>query len=96
VTASGGKIELKPQENDMSFNIGGLVGGALNGLVGGNGGGQTGGTGGAGGAGGAGDFQSQIAELKRVSEEAQAKSIQMRMVSTQLASDKKVSDERVQ
>lgn len=77
----------------MSFNIGGLVGGALNGLVGGNGGGQTGG---AGGAGGAGDFQSQIAELKRVSEEAQAKSIQMRMVSTQLASDKKVADERVQ
>ncbi|WID99712.1 hypothetical protein QO058_30435 (plasmid) [Bosea vestrisii] len=77
----------------MSFNIGGLVGGALNGLVGGNGGGQAGGTG---GAGGAGNFESQIAELKRVSEEAQAKSIQMRMVSTQLASDKKVADERVQ
>lgn len=78
----------------MSFNIGGLVGGALNGLVGGNGGGgQAGGTG---GTGGASNFESQIAELKRVSEEAQAKSIHMRMISTQLSSDKKVADERVQ
>jgi hypothetical protein len=76
----------------MAFNIGGVVGGALNGLIGG--GGQGGGQ--AGGTGGASNFESQIAELKRVSEEAQAKSIQMRLVSTQLSSDKKVADERVQ
>ncbi|MGQ4274895.1 hypothetical protein [Terrihabitans sp. B22-R8] len=68
--------------------------GAINGIAGG---GAAGGNGAAGGAGGdAANFQSQIAELKRVSEEAQAKSIQMRMVSTQLSSDKKVADERVQ
>lgn len=78
----------------MAFNIGGVVGGALNGLIGGGGG--AGGAGQAGGAGGASDFNAQIAELKRVSEEAQAKSIQMRLVSTQLSSDKKVADERVQ
>jgi len=81
----------------MAFNIGGVVGGALNGLVGG--GANTAATGGAAQTGGTSDasnFEAQIAELKRVSEEAQAKSIQMRMVSTQLASDKKVADERVQ
>lgn len=54
-----------------------------------------GGAGQAGGAGGSGNFEAQIAELQRVSEEAQAKSIKMRTVSTQLASDKKVADERV-
>lgn len=71
----------------MAFNPIGAFGGALNGLIGGAG--QTGGT-------GSSNFEAQIAELKRVSEEAQAKSIQLRVVSTQLASDKKVADERVQ
>jgi hypothetical protein len=74
--------------------VGGLVNAAAGAVTGGAGG--AGGAGDAGGAGGAGDFQSQIAELKRVSEEAQAKSIEMRKVSTQLSSDKKVADERVQ
>ncbi|WBL81368.1 hypothetical protein I3J27_13420 [Bradyrhizobium xenonodulans] len=43
-----------------------------------------------------GNFQAQLAELKRVSEEAQAKSIELRKLSTVLSSDKKVADERVQ
>lgn len=75
-----------------------IIGNAVGGLVGGlTGGGNAGGAGAAGGLGdGASKFESQIAELKRVSEEAQAKSIHMRMISTQLSSDKKVADERAQ
>lgn len=61
-----------------------------------NAGGAAGATGATGGASDSGNFQSQLAELKRVSEEAQAKSIELRKLSTVLSSDKKVADERVQ
>jgi hypothetical protein len=67
-----------------------ILGGITNAL------GGAAGAGGAGGAGDSGNFQSQLAELKRVSEEAQAKSIELRKLSTVLSSDKKVADERVQ
>ncbi|MCA6105793.1 hypothetical protein [Bradyrhizobium cenepequi] len=70
--------------------MGDTVGGINNALGGATGAGATG------GAGDSGNFQSQLAELKRVSEEAQAKSIEMRKLSTVLSSDKKVADERVQ
>jgi hypothetical protein len=70
--------------------MGDIVGGIGNAL------GGAAGAGGAGGAGDSGNFQSQLAELKRVSEEAQAKSIELRKLSTVLSSDKKVADERVQ
>ena len=71
----------------------------MSGMVGGIGNASSGATGGAGSTGSAGDsgnFQAQLAELKRVSEEAQAKSIELRKLSTVLSSDKKVADERVQ
>lgn len=58
--------------------------------------GAAGATGATGAAGDSGNFQAQLAELKRVSEEAQAKSIELRKLSTVLSSDKKVADERVQ
>jgi hypothetical protein len=70
--------------------MGDIVGGISNAL-----GGATG-AGAAGGAGDSGNFQSQLAELKRVSEEAQAKSIELRKLSTVLSTDKKGADERVQ
>ncbi|MDI4231937.1 hypothetical protein OZ411_03805 [Bradyrhizobium sp. Arg237L] len=70
--------------------MGDILGGVTNAL------GGAAGAGGAGGAGDSGNFQSQLAELKRVSEEAQAKSIELRKLSTVLSSDKKVADERVQ
>ncbi len=44
---------------------------------------------------GAGDFAAQLAELERVSKEAQANSIVMRRITTELSSEKKVADERV-
>ncbi|WFU14797.1 hypothetical protein [Bradyrhizobium sp. CB3481] len=47
------------------------------------------------GAIGAGDFAAQLAELERVSKEAQANSIVMRRITTELSSEKKVADERV-
>jgi hypothetical protein len=74
------------KESDMGDIVGG-IGNALGGAAG---------AGAAGGAGDSGNFQSQLAELKRVSEEAQAKSIELRKLSTVLSSDKKVADERVQ
>ena len=58
--------------------------------------GAAGGTGTAGNVNDSGNFEAQLAELKRVSEEAQAKSIELRKLSTVLSSDKKVADERVQ
>ncbi|MFH0301644.1 hypothetical protein AAFX91_31420 [Bradyrhizobium sp. 31Argb] len=47
------------------------------------------------GATGDGDFAAQLAELERVSKQAQAKSIMMRRITTELSSEKKVADERV-
>ncbi|MGY3610791.1 MULTISPECIES: hypothetical protein [unclassified Bradyrhizobium] len=47
------------------------------------------------GATGAGDFAAQLAELERVSKQAQANSIVMRRITTELSSEKKVADERV-
>ncbi|MGY8678339.1 nodulation protein NopA [Bradyrhizobium sp. UFLA05-153] len=44
----------------------------------------------------AGTFQAQIAELQRISNEAMAKDIELRIVSTQLQTEKKAADERVQ
>lgn len=71
----------------MADTVGG-IGGAL--------GGATGAAGAGGNVGDSGNFEAQLAELKRVSEEAQAKSIELRKLSTVLSSDKKVADERVQ
>jgi hypothetical protein len=50
----------------------------------------------AGSTGGGMDFNSQLAELKRINEEATLRSIELRKTYTELNSKKKVADERVQ
>ncbi|WP_407185412.1 hypothetical protein [Bradyrhizobium centrosematis] len=59
---------------------------------------NVGGNGGAGGAQQTGDsgFQNQMAEFERVSEKVQAQAVAMRRITTELSSEKKVADERVQ
>jgi hypothetical protein len=48
-----------------------------------------------GNAGGGMDFNSQLAELKRINEEATMRSIELRKTYTDMNSRKKVADERV-
>ncbi|PDT64067.1 hypothetical protein CO683_40535 [Bradyrhizobium ottawaense] len=55
--------------------------------VGGNGGAQA--TGDAG-------FQNQMAEFERVSHKVQEQAVAMRRITTELSSEKKIADERVQ
>ncbi|CCD89718.1 putative Nodulation outer protein NopA of type III secretion pilus subunit [Bradyrhizobium sp. ORS 285] len=59
---------------------------------------NVGGNGGAAGAEQTGDsgFQSQMAEFERVSQKVQSQAVSMRRITTELSSEKKVADERVQ
>ncbi|WGD51303.1 hypothetical protein QA641_38465 [Bradyrhizobium sp. CB1650] len=59
---------------------------------------NVGGNGGAAGAQQTGDtgFQNQMAEFERVSQKVQAQAVAMRRITTELSSEKKVADERVQ
>ncbi|QIG97836.1 MULTISPECIES: hypothetical protein [Bradyrhizobium] len=41
-------------------------------------------------------FQNQMAEFERVSQKVQAQAVAMRRITTELSSEKKVADERVQ
>ncbi|WP_375779016.1 hypothetical protein ACE103_08195 [Bradyrhizobium sp. ma5] len=43
-----------------------------------------------------GGFQDNLAEFERVSQKVQTQSITMRRITTELSSEKKVADERVQ
>ncbi|RXH42191.1 hypothetical protein [Bradyrhizobium zhanjiangense] len=59
---------------------------------------NVGGNGGAAGAQQAEDagFRNQMAEFERVSQKVQAQAVAMRRITTELSSEKKVADERVQ
>ncbi|UQR65023.1 hypothetical protein LRP30_07095 [Bradyrhizobium sp. C-145] len=59
---------------------------------------NVGGNGGPAGAQQTGDagFQNQMAEFERVSQKVQAQAVAMRRITTELSSEKKVADERVQ
>ncbi|TWB93005.1 hypothetical protein FBZ93_11144 [Bradyrhizobium macuxiense] len=41
-------------------------------------------------------FETQMAEFERVSQKVQAQAVEMRRITTELSSEKKVADERVQ
>ncbi|MDA9392440.1 hypothetical protein WN73_17960 [Bradyrhizobium sp. CCBAU 45394] len=59
---------------------------------------SVGGNGGATGAQATGDagFQNQMAEFERVSHKVQEQAVAMRRITTELSSEKKIADERVQ
>lgn len=72
----------------MAGGIGGLVSGVAGALTGG---------GGAGGAAGGGDnFAANLDQLKKVSEEQQQKSMELRMVSAKLGTDQNAAKEKPQ